>query len=38
MLLGVKFKANPTMEQKKILSKWVGCVKTIWNAKCEDDR
>ena len=38
MLLGVKFKANPTIEQKKILSQWMGCAKTIWNAKCEDER
>ncbi|MBT6120149.1 transposase [bacterium] len=37
MLMGVKFKANPTEQQKLSLSQWMGCARTIWNAKCEED-
>lgn len=38
MLTGVRLKARPTLEQRKKLSQWMGCAKTIWNAKCEDER
>ena len=38
LLNGIKLKANPTQDQSLILSQWMGCAKTIWNAKCEDER
>lgn len=38
MILGVKFKANPTEFQKKILSQWMGCARFIWNAKCDENK
>ena len=38
MLMGIKYKANPTEEQKLILSQWMGCSRTIWNAKCDEDK
>ncbi len=34
---GVKFKANPTEEQKLKLSQWMGCARFIYNAKCDED-
>ena len=38
MLMGIKYKANPTENQKLILSQWMGCSRLIWNAKCEEDK
>lgn len=38
MLTGIQLKAHPTVEQRKVLSQWMGCARTIWNAKCEDER
>ena len=38
MISGVKFRAYPTMEQKVILSQWMGCARLIWNAKCDEDQ
>jgi putative transposase len=38
MLLGIRFKANPTDRQKLILSQWMGCARLIWNAKCAEER
>lgn len=38
MLTGIRLKAHPTLHQKQILSQWMGSAKTIWNAKCEDER
>lgn len=38
MILGVKFRAYPTEEQKLILSQWMGCARFIWNAKCDEDK
>ena len=38
MLLGIRLKANPTNQQKLILSQWMGCARFIWNAKCEEER
>ena len=35
-LTGVRFRANPTTEQKKTLSQWMGCARFVWNAKCEE--
>lgn len=37
MLLGVRFKAKPTAHQKQILSQWMGCARSIWNAKCDEE-
>lgn len=38
MLTGIKLKANPTLEQKKILSQWMGCARLVWNAKCDENK
>mgnify|MGYP003330378372 CR=1 FL=1 len=38
MLMGIRFQAKPTEEQKLILSRWMGCARFIWNAKCEEDK
>ena len=38
MLLGIRLKANPTREQKQVLSQWMGCAKFIWNAKCGEEK
>ncbi len=35
-LCGVKFKANPTGEQKQVLSQWMGCARFVYNAKVEE--
>ena len=37
MLVGTKLRANPTPQQKLILSQWMGCVRCIWNAKVEEE-
>lgn len=37
-LTGIKFQALPTKEQALKLSSWMGAAKTIWNAKCEEDK
>ena len=31
-------RAYPTSAQKNILSQWMGCARTLWNAKCDDER
>ena len=36
-LCGVKFKAFPTGQQKRILSQWMGCARFIYSAKCDED-
>lgn len=36
MLMGIRFRALPTEEQKHTLSQWLGCVRMIWNAKCQE--
>jgi putative transposase len=36
MLMGVRFKAYPTQNQKLVLSQWMGCARFIWNAKCAE--
>jgi putative transposase len=38
MLTGIRLKANPRREQKKVLSQWMGCAGFIWNAKCDENR
>lgn len=35
---GIRLQAHPSSKQKSILSQWMGCARTIWNAKCEDER
>lgn len=35
---GVKFKANPTEEQKLKLSQWMGCARFVYNCKCDEDQ
>ncbi len=36
MLMGLRFQAFPTPQQKHTLSQWMGCVRMIWNAKCQE--
>lgn len=38
MLMGIRLQAHPTSQQKLVLSKWMGCARFIWNAKCDEDR
>lgn len=37
MLIGIKLRANPTSHQRLILSQWMGCARSIWNAKIEEE-
>jgi putative transposase len=38
MVTGIKIRALPTESQKEVLSRWMGCSKFIWNAKCGEER
>ena len=38
MLMGIRFQALPTPEQRLTLSQWIGCARVIWNAKCDEHR
>ena len=38
MLQGIKLRANPTSNQKLVLSQWMGCARSIWNAKVDEER
>jgi putative transposase len=38
MLTGIRIKANPTGHQRQILSRWMGCARFVWNAKCDENR
>lgn len=38
MLMGIRLQAHPTEGQKPILSRWMGCARYVWNAKCDEDR
>ena len=38
MLQGIRLKANPTDQQRLVLSQWMGCARFIWNAKCDEHR
>lgn len=35
-MCGIKMRARPTSEQKKVLSQWMGCSRLIYNAKCDE--
>jgi len=36
--MGIKLQAHPTEEQKLVLSQWMGCARSIWNSKCQEDK
>jgi putative transposase len=38
VLRGIKLKANPTSNQKLILSQWMGCARFVWNAKVDEEK
>ncbi len=38
MLMGIKFQARPSKEQKRVLCSWMGAAKFVWNAKCQEDQ
>lgn len=38
MLTGIKLRANPTSDQTLVLSQWMGCARSIWNAKVDEER
>ena len=38
MLTGIKLHANPTSQQRLILSQWMGCARSIWNAKVDEEK
>ncbi|WP_199525032.1 helix-turn-helix domain-containing protein, partial [Pseudoalteromonas sp. bablab_jr011] len=38
MLTGIKLRANPTSHQKLVLSQWMGCARSIWNAKVDEEK
>ncbi|MDI4654762.1 MULTISPECIES: RNA-guided endonuclease TnpB family protein [Pseudoalteromonas] len=38
MLTGIRFRANPTSQQKMVLSQWMGCARSIWNAKVDEEK
>lgn len=35
-MCGIKMRAWPTSEQKKVLSQWIGCSRLIYNGKCDE--
>ncbi|HXW53647.1 MAG TPA: transposase [Myxococcota bacterium] len=35
-VIGVKFRAYPSLEQRQRLSQWMGCTRVVWNAKCDE--
>ena len=35
-LCGIKMRAWPTSEQKRVLSQWMGCSRLIYNGKCDE--
>lgn len=35
-MCGIKMRARPTSEQKKVLSRWMGCSRLIYNGKCDE--
>ncbi|SEI94583.1 putative transposase [Allopseudospirillum japonicum] len=37
MLTGIKLRAHPTSHQKLVLSQWMGCARSIWNAKVDEE-
>src|SRR5215469_18947550 len=38
MLTGNRFRLYPTQRQQKILLRWIGCQRFIYNAKVSEDR
>lgn len=36
MQTGVRLQAHPTTEQRIALSRWMGCARVVWNAKCDE--
>ena len=38
MQIGRRFLAHPTPHQQEVLSQWMGCSKTIWNAKVQEEK
>src|SRR5215471_2107991 len=38
MLTGHRFRLYPTQRQQKILLRWIGCQRFIYNAKVSEDR
>jgi putative transposase len=38
VLKGIKLHAHPTGHQKLILSQWMGCARSIWNAKVDEEK
>ncbi|MCB5162966.1 RNA-guided endonuclease InsQ/TnpB family protein [Marinomonas algarum] len=38
MLVGIKLRAHPTPSQKQVLSQWMGCARSIWNAKVDEEK
>lgn len=38
MLTGIKLRANPTSHQKQVLSQWMGCARSTWNAKVDEEK
>lgn len=37
MITGKKLRAHPSVNQKLILSQWMGCARVIWNAKVDEE-
>ncbi len=38
MFTGIRLKANPSNHQRLILSQWMGCARSVWNSKCDENR
>ena len=38
MLTGIKLRAKPSPNQKLVLSQWMGCARSIWNAKVDEEK
>ena len=38
MLTGIRLIANPSNHQKLFLSQWMGCARSVRNAKCDENR
>ena len=38
MLMGISLQAHPNAMQKQVLSQWMGCARTIWNAKVAEEK
>ncbi len=38
MLIGRRYRLHPTPGQAKILGQWIGCVRSVYNAKVQEER